>query len=463
VQFHRTIGASLAIPLFLCTPGFAHAQSDAQPIALNVGAGRPLEVVVDKRVTVKHVGQPIEGTLVDPIYAYDRVVVPAGTTVLGHIASLEEPSTFSKTRAMIAGDFTPRRHVVLEFDTLVLDGSRVPIRTVVRTEIPHLKRTEAPQPSETEPSHSGVVGRAEQEAKAKVKEGIATARQTGRDVLAEITQPGKSERLKNELVQRLPYHPQFIDAGTGYQAELLEPLDFGRAAASDPAPPETKPAPSSLLRARLVTMLDSSTTPRGTAIQAVVTEPVFSSEHQLIFPEGTILTGEVTFATPARSLHRNGQLRFLFESVQVPAAADSSPLLASLHSVHASGDDRVSIDEEGGATLTDSKTRFIAPTLAILALRANLNQHDHLDPDGDGHVIHEGTPGALGVGGFIGAGVVGIPLSLMSRPVGIALSAIGAVRTTYSNVLGKGREVQFPAHTLIQLQLAPGPSPSPAP
>jgi hypothetical protein len=27
----------------------------------------------------------------------------------------------------------------------------------------------------------------------------------------------------------------------------------------------------------------------------------------------------------------------------------------------------------------------------------------------------------------------------------------------YTNVLGRGREVQFPANTVIQLQLAPGP------
>jgi len=279
-------------------------------------------------------------------------------------------------------------------------------------------------------------------------------------VLAEITQPGKSERLKHELVQRLPYHPQFIDAGMGYQAELLGPLDFGRVMPCDPAGAEMRPAPSSILRARLVTPLDSSKTPHGTPIEAVVTEPVFSGDHQLVFPEGTILHGEVTFATPARSLHRNGKLRFLFESVQLPTA-DATPLLASLHAVHASDDDRVAIDEEGGATLTNSKKRFIAPTLAILALRANVEQHDHLDPDGDGHVIHEGSPGALGVGGFIGAGLIGIPLSLMSRQVGIALSVIGAVRTTYSNVLGKGREVQFPAHTVIQLLLAPGPTTAP--
>ena len=137
-------------------------------------------------------------------------------------------------------------------------------------------------------------------------------------------------------------------------------------------------------------------------------------------------------------------------------------MLASLQSVHANGDEGVTIDDEGGTTLTSSKTRFIAPALAILALRANFDHdRDHLDPDGDGHIIHSNNPQALGVGGFFGLGVLGVGLSQISRPIGVSLSVVGAARTLYTNVLGRGREVRFPADTLIQLQLAPGPSPLP--
>jgi hypothetical protein len=461
VRFHPTIGFAsvLILRLFFIDSTVALAQSaDAVSVVQRVNEGRPLEIVLEQRTTVKAVGQRVTGTLVDPIYAYDRIVVPAGTQVLGCIAALEEPSKFAKTRAMLAGDFTPRRHAVLQFDTLLLPDGPMPIRTVVKMEIPHLKKASAPgRPEDDSKQNAGAIGRLEQEAKNQVKDGISSAKQKGRDVLAEITQPGRGERLKNELVQRLPYHPQFIDAGMGYHAQLLAPLDFGTAESSTVAPPDSRPAPSSILHARLITAMDSSKSSRGAPIQAVVTEPVFSAARELIYPEGTVLTGEVTLAAPARSLHRNGQLRFLFESVQ-PPGGDSSALLASLQAVHASGDDQLAIDEEGGAKATNSKTRFIAPTLAILALRANLGQHDHLDPDGDGHVVQGGSPGALGVGSFIGFGLAGIPLSFMSKSVGIALSAVGAARTTYSNVLGKGREVQFPVDTLIELQLAPGPS-----
>jgi hypothetical protein len=450
--------SSLAAAI-LCGSDPALAQTEAPAIGLTIPAGRPLEVVLDQRITIKSVGQPVVGALVEPLYAYDRVVVPAGTRVEGHVAALEEPSKVAKTRAILAGDLTPRRRVVMQFDVLVLDTTRVAIHTVVTTEIPHLKKTTAPPlAEEASTSNEGMVVRAKHEAEAQIRQSINEAKQRGRDVLAEITQPGKTERLKQELIQRLPYHPQYIDAGTGYHAQFVEAIDFGMAVPAEAAPSGTRPAPSSVLKARLITALDSSTTPRGTAIHALVTEPVFSSDHRLIFPEGTVLNGEVTLAAPARSLHRNGQLRFLFESVDVPSA-DPMPLMASLQAVQTSGDDRLEIDEEGGAKATNSNTRFIAPTLAILALRTNLDQHEHLDPDGDGHMIQSGSPGAQTVGGFMGLGLLGIPLSLMSKPVGIALSAIGAARTTYSNVLGKGQEVRFPADTQIQLQLAPGPSP----
>ena len=69
--------------------------------------------------------------------------------------------------------------------------------------------------------------------------------------------------------------------------------------------------------------------------------------------------------------------------------------------------------------------------------------------------------GSRGVGGFLGLGLLGVGLSQISRPVGVTLAVVGVVRTVYANVLGKGKEVSFPADTSIQLQLAPGPTARP--
>jgi hypothetical protein len=460
VKLYQTIGWSSTALLCALNPAPLLAQSSESTVQLTVAAGRSLEVVLEDRITIKEVGQPVTGFVVEPIYAYDRVVVPAGTKVLGHVAALEDPSGFARTRTMLQGDFTPHRQIVMQFDTIVFDDERtMPIKTLVKTTIPHLKRTNAP-PSEgdtNDDEQRGVRDRAEREAKQQVKNAIASVKQNGRDILAEISQPGRMDRAKAALVEKLPYHRQFVDAGTGYDIELLTPLEFGLGASASSAPPDALPAPASILHARLLTPLDSSTTPRDTPIHAVVTEPVFTADRQLILPEGTLLDGHVTLAKPAKKFHRHGQLRFLFETVHLPAG-DQVSLLASLQSVNGSADDNLQLDEEGGAKLADSKTRFIAPALSLLALRGTLDRHDHLDPDGDGHVIHSSNPGAVSVGGFFGLGLLGIPLAHMAPPVGVALSAVGAARSVYRNVLAKGREVQFPADTVMKLQLAPGPS-----
>jgi hypothetical protein len=118
-------------------------------------------------------------------------------------------------------------------------------------------------------------------------------------------------------------------------------------------------------------------------------------------------------------------------------------------------------DDEGGATVENAKTRFIAPALSLMSLHGSLegDSHRYADPDGDGSIKTAGSgAGSRGVGGFIGIGVIGAVVSQASRPVGIALSVYGTARTMFSNVLGRGREVTFLADTPIQVRLAPGPS-----
>ena len=457
-------GSSLVLvsAVLLAYPSLAQSQSESPSVALTVATGRQLDIVVDQRVVIKRVGQPIDGMIVQPVYAYDRLVVPAGTRVTGHISALDRPSKITRLRAILSGDLSPPRSVHIQFDTLLLaSGGAVPFRCVVTNEIPHMRRASAPPSADDDPSQDvGRVSGAKRKIRARARTAISDARQRARDVLGEIRQPGRKARLKDAIVQRLPYHPQVIDVGTGYHVDLLTPLDFGAVVRRDLAPAGAGPDPSSVVSARLLATLNSATTTRGTRVQASVTEPVFSADHQLVVPEGTLIEGEVTRVRPARRLHRNGELRFLVETIH-RTASEPAPLLAALSSVEVGGDTSVTIDDEGATTVKNPKTRFIAPALAILALRANLDQHEHLDPDGDGHIIHSDSPGARTTGGFFGLGLLGIGLSQMSRPVGIGLSIVGASRTMYRNVLGKGQEIEFPAGTMMQLRLAPGPTPAP--
>ncbi len=451
-----------AIAVCLSAARVAGAQAPGPAVDLVVRAGRPLQVALDRTVIVRRAGQPVTGTLVEPVYVYDCIVLPGGAKVLGHVERLDGPSRLVRVRAMLAGDFTPARRVVIQFDTVVLaDGRRVSVRTIVTGEVRRPTRSVAAGADADEPN--GRLAKTGRAARTRAEETVAAAKQKAGDMLATIERPGRMERLKEAALQRLPYHPQFLSQGTAYVAELLSPLDFGPALPAALAPAGALPAPSSILSARLVTAIDSAHTPRGTPIRAVVTQPVFSPDGRIILPEGTTLLGEVTFTRRAGRFRRNGQLRFLFERVQPPDQQARS-LLASLYSVEASADRHVAVDEEGGTTLTNPRTRFVAPALAILALRASTDHDHHFDNDGDandvaGATVQSGHLGSRAFGGFLGLGVVGIALSQISQPIGVGLAIVGVARTVYASVLSRGNEIAIPADTSIQLQLAPGPTP----
>jgi hypothetical protein len=263
------------------------------------------------------------------------------------------------------------------------------------------------------------------------------------------------ERLKDMVLSRIPYRRQILPAGLVYQAQLLSPLTFGKATPTTRAAAGTRPAPDSVLTARLVTPLDSEKTPRGTAVEAVLIEPVFSSDGQLILPVGAKLRGEVTFAKRARAFRRNGQLRFLFENVEAPDRP-AEKLLASLYAVDASKNDHLALDE-GGASITNTKARFIAPALSIVALNAAAGE-DPFDDDiaevAAAQPVNTTTPG---LGRFLGFGLIGPVISQISRPVGLSFAFVGVAQTVYSSVFAKGREVSFPADTAIHVRLAPKP------
>ena len=440
----------------------ALAQSDST-VELIVPKGRPLRVALARDTTVKRVGQTITGTLVEPVYAYDRIVLPAGTQVEGRITRLDNPSKLNRAQTMGGGDFSPHHIIELRFESVIHDGERVPIETIAKNETIHPTRQVAAGAT-TSDSNPGVVGRAKQEAKAAATNAIDSAKHEVTGALSAVKDPGRMNRLKEWAVSKAPYHPQVLRQGTVYDAELEAAVSFGTAPARPPAPEGTLPAPASILHAQLATPLDSATTPRGTPLEAVVSEPVFAEDGRLILPEGSRLTGEVTFAEPAKKFHRNGQLRFLFERVELPNQ-QSAQMLASLHAIDVSGDDHVVLDDEGGAAMQNSKTRFVEPALALLAVRASMNQGEGGERFAGGESGVRATSAssgggnylARGVGGVIGFGLIGAGLSQVSRPLGIAFGVLGAARSVYKNILGKGQELRFQADTPIQLQLAPGP------
>jgi len=456
--------AAFALVGLLCLTGdrLADAQS-APPVSLTVPTGRALRVVLTHDTTVHRVGQVVTAQLVEPVYAYDRIVLPVGTEVQGRITKLTEPSKLNRFRSMSSGDFSPHNTIEIRFESVMRNGVPVPIDTIAKNEAP--RPTRAVTPTKDVGDNAGALDRAKAEAKSEVTAILADTKQKAADALHVVKSPEKLDHVKEWAVNQLPYRPQLLRKGTAYDAELVSSLDLGTAPEHPAAPEGTLPPPNAVLKARLQTTLDSRATPRGSTLEATVSEPVFAEDGRLIFPEGTKLTGEVTFAAPARRFHRNGQLRFLFEQVELPTSG-VAPLLASLHAADVNADDAIALDDEGGAAVKNSKTRFIEPTVALLALHGSF---DHGEGGGfEGGAVgaarptsvsaHGGGGFARGVGGLIGFGAIGFVVGHLSPPVGIALGVVGAARSVYKNILGPGQEVHFAADTPIEVQLAPGPT-----
>ena len=421
--------------------------SGSETIPLIVQAGVPLHVVLKAAVPIKHPGAPVEASVVEPVYVFDRMVVPAGSQVLGHVAQVEGLSRKQRVLAIADGNFTPLRQAHVAFDTLVLkDGARLALQTVVSQGPPTMVRLSAGDQSKQKGRLSHAVQQARQEAKAREQA-----------ALNEVRPPGKMQRLKAVIVAELPYHKQALPVGTHFTAELKAPLQLGQ---EDRWPQELEKVGSeipagSVVRVRLVTALSSATDHQGSAVQAVVSEPVFSSDHKLILPEGARLEGVVTQALPARRLGRNGQLRFTFRRIELSTGAPRK-VEASLQAVDAAAGAHVELDAEGGAHAVTPKTKFIAPAIDVLLATSSL---DGLDPHNHRRIeAGLGPQGPDVAGGAIrggaGLGLVGAVIGLAAhyRPIGASFAFYGAGWLVYTHVVARGNEVVFPKNAHMEIR-----------
>jgi len=409
-------------------------------IALTVAKSTPLQIAVEKEVRVKKVGQPIHGRLVQPVYAFDRLVLPAGTEVNGHIARIEDVSGKKRALGILNADFTPARKTQVEFNELVLaDGKHIPFQAVVTPgsgRVMQLVGTKNEKKSAKDAA-SEKIDQAKQEAKRQWQE-----------AMKQLKEPGKVHRLERYALRQLPARPQYIDAGTLYYAELQQPLDFG----SEPVTTQTfasigtVPPEGSLIHALLVTPLNSATTQKGAEVEAVLAQPLFDGSR-LILPEGSRLKGSVLQVQPARRLHHNGHLRIAFRQI-VPPDGVPQTVVASLEGVQAGQENHVTLDSEGGAEASTPKTRYLSTGLSVAL--ASMSFLQHRDGDDVGQSQHSGDGVAGGAAGFR---LVGIALgaAVKSQPLGMAMGAYGASRSVYSHFIARGQDVVFPKNTALEI------------
>src|SRR5215831_1687295 len=108
------------------------AQTKPNMIPLTVPAGTPLKIALDEEVRIHHAGQPIHGRTTEPVYVFDKLVIPAGSQVGGKISEVEVVSKTRRTLDALNGDFSPPHRVHVSFDELILpDGRHMAVDTVV--------------------------------------------------------------------------------------------------------------------------------------------------------------------------------------------------------------------------------------------------------------------------------------------------------------------------------------------
>jgi hypothetical protein len=392
--------------------------------------GTSLQVEIDRHYPMK-AGETIEGSLMHPIYWNGKLAIPEHTLLRGQVVSLL-PNKKERWHGRLNGDFTPYHTPEVRFSEFLLPGGPLPISAAVAADGAPVLRLTAKGVSSKK---RAFIAQHWQQAKAQLHDRIAF-----------FTAPGKGDRLLQMLYRQLPYHPERIEAHTAWSFELAAPVDLPKlpqVAPARPAPTVTSATGRELwaIHAQLMTAVTSATARPGDPVNALVVEPVYDKAHQLVVPQGAMLIGRVTTAKAARSLGRNGKLRFSFQQVHMPAGA-TRQVEGSLGGASVDKSQNLSLDAEGTVT-PGNKGSAVAPLLLTLMAGRAL--------DTDGSMAANNTVASNGFG-VIGR-VVGIVAGDPALAAGLGYYAAGL--SVYDNFLHGGRNVIFAKDTRIEIETVP--------
>ncbi|MGH9468137.1 MAG: hypothetical protein ACRD1Y_12365, partial [Terriglobales bacterium] len=300
-----------------CGEGVLAAQAPAATAqTLTIPSGTILDLALARRTRLHGAGEALSARLRSPVYVDNRLVLAAGSVVLGHVKTVKGAPALQRVEAGLGGDFSPAPTATAGFDAVLgPQGRRIPIRTAVEPALPVLHLATA-APAGKRP---GLLRRAG-----------AMVRNRAAGLYHLLRAQANWGTLRQEAVASLPYHPSALPAGTSFQAQVLAPFDvtttapppLPRQSTADPLPPGL------VLHARLETALSSATAHWGEMVRARVDRPVLSSTDRVLIPEGALLLGTVTAVRPSRRFGRGGQLHFSFSHLQFPAGTSENVVAA---------------------------------------------------------------------------------------------------------------------------------------
>jgi hypothetical protein len=390
-------------------------ETEPEKETLVVEPGNDLRAALEKGVRLKAIGQPVTAKLLEPIYAGEVLAVPAGSTIKGHVSGISKAPMRKRARRLLNGDFTPPKTGRVTFDQLVLsDGTMVPIH-----------------------SDSSVGLGREANSQYLPKAQRPGFRKKLKAAMAPLREPNKLQRLGEAVVTSLPYHPEFIDQGTVFDAALLAPVTL-----LAPVQPNTASLQASeYLHLHLLTPVNSSTSAAGTQIEAVVSQPYFQADHQLLYPTGTKITGTVQKASSAGWMKKNGSIVFSFHSVQMPDGT-TRDIHSTVGAVQAERSEGLDIGKEGEIRATTSTfARLLAPASLVGPSRAVAD------------MTTQKTAWSRSGEGRKGFGLLGAGAAQASATTAIGFGYFGAAKRLCDAFITKGSNVELPVNTPIVLRM----------
>ncbi len=404
------------------------AAATAAPVTPVLPQGTSLQVETVRHYAMK-AGEAIEGRLLHAIYAEGKLAVPENTLLRGKVVALQ-PDTKTRWHGRLRGDFTPFHTVQVRFDALLLPGGPLPISAATAANGAPVLRLSAPGATQK---------------RSFISREWAQAKSQMHDRVAYFTAPGRGDRALQLLYHQLPYHPERIAAHTAWSFELTAPLALPGPPQAAPDPPQPTPQPGNpeiwAVHAVLAHDLTSARARAGDPVEALVVEPVFDKDNQLVVPQGSTLVGKVASARAARSFGRNGKLRFTFQQVRFPQGF-SRPVEGALAGAATEKAQDLQLDAEGTITPRNQASAIAPLLLTMLAGRA-------LDEDGN---MTAQTGVASNGFGMVGR-VVGLAARDRNLAAGIGFYAAGL--SFYENFLRSGRDVVFPKDTRIEIETNP--------
>src|SRR6266850_4039977 len=385
------------------------------PETLVVEPGNDFRAALEKAVRLKAPGQLITAKLIEPVYVGENLAIPAGSTIKGHVSAIGKAPMHKRARRLLNGDFTPPKTAHVAFDQLVLsDGTMVPIHSDSAVGLGRV-------------ANSRYLPKAQRPGMRQKLKGAA----------APLREPHKLQRLGEAVVTSLPYHPEYIDQGTVFDTALLSPVTV-----LVPVQPNTVSRQASdYLQLHLLTPVNSSTSTAGTQIEAVVSQPYYQADHQLLYPAGTRIKGTVQNASAAGWMKRNGSIVFAFSSVRMPDGT-TREIHSTVGGIQAERSEGLDVGKEGEIKATTSSfARLLAPVSLIGPSRAVAD------------TTLQKTAWSRSGEGRKGFGLLGAGAAQASAGTAIGFGYFGAAKRLCNAFVTKGSNVELPVNTPILLRL----------